>query len=257
MTDNTQPEALREGRWYMVNKDGMATLCADEADAEREAADAQAIWPGMGPHRAVQLVDAGRASLQSSGFAAEDMATASAQGFRDGVAFLSANAGEPTPPVAPPMVGEIALIEKALESVGITSLLNHGAASCVFTEGCCGVSQDHILAYTRKIALHCAVALAAPPTAQAGGWIGVDEAPKNGRTLLLGYFNNAGKWRTTRGQWISQDYIDEYADDPDCMSPGWHETTVEDDDGKCWPIDPTHWMPLPPAPTSADGVEHG
>ena len=62
---------------------------------------------------------------------------------------------------------EIALIEKTLKSVGITSLLNHGAASCVFTEGCCGVSQEHILAYTRKIALHCAVALAAPPTAQA------------------------------------------------------------------------------------------
>ena len=65
---------------------------------------------------------------------------------------------------------EITLIEKTLKSVGITSLLNHGAASCVFTEGCCGVSQEHILAYTRKIALHCAVALAAPPTEQAGGW---------------------------------------------------------------------------------------
>ncbi|MBT9513323.1 MAG: hypothetical protein IV104_13330 [Acidovorax sp.] len=103
-------------------------------------------------------------------FTAANMATAWANGFRDGVASLAANAGEPTPPVAPPMDGEIALIEKALESVGITSLLNHGAASCVFTEGCCGVSQEHILAYTRKIALHCAVALAAPPTAQAEGW---------------------------------------------------------------------------------------
>lgn len=56
---------------------------------------------------------------------------------------------------------EIALIEKTLERVGITSLLNHGAASCVFTEGCCGVSQEHIVAYTREIALHCAVALRA------------------------------------------------------------------------------------------------
>ena len=35
------------------------------------------------------------AQLSSSGFTAADMATASAQGFRDGVAFLSANAGEP------------------------------------------------------------------------------------------------------------------------------------------------------------------
>lgn len=45
-------------RWYMVNKDGMATLCADKADAEKEANDAQEVWPHMGPHRAVQLVEA-------------------------------------------------------------------------------------------------------------------------------------------------------------------------------------------------------
>ena len=45
-------------RWYMVNKMGMATLCASKADAEKEAADAQRFWPHMGPHRAVQLVEA-------------------------------------------------------------------------------------------------------------------------------------------------------------------------------------------------------
>lgn len=65
-TNTAEREAATDGKWYMVNKDGMATLCADEADAEREAADAQAIWPGMGPHRAVQLVEAGRASLAAS-----------------------------------------------------------------------------------------------------------------------------------------------------------------------------------------------
>jgi len=101
MTDNTQPAALAAdhpeqpldmvGRWYMVNKDGMATLCADREDAEKEAADAQSVWPHMGPHRAVQLVEA-----STAGFTAADMATASAQGFRDGVASLSANAGEPS-----------------------------------------------------------------------------------------------------------------------------------------------------------------
>lgn len=59
--------------WYMVNKGGMATLCTDKEDAEREAADAQRVWPHMGPHRAVQLVEAGEA------FAPADMATAAAQ----------------------------------------------------------------------------------------------------------------------------------------------------------------------------------
>ena len=81
-------QGLREGRWYMVNKDSMATLCADQADAEQSAKDAQALWPHMGPHRAVQLVEASEA-----GFTAADMATASAQGFRDGA--VSAMAGEP------------------------------------------------------------------------------------------------------------------------------------------------------------------
>ena len=27
------------GQWYMVNRDGMATLCADREDAEKEAKD--------------------------------------------------------------------------------------------------------------------------------------------------------------------------------------------------------------------------
>ena len=66
--------------WYMVNKDGMATLCADHADAEQEAKNAQEVWPHMGPHRAVRLVEASQA------FTAADMATAAAQGFREGQA---------------------------------------------------------------------------------------------------------------------------------------------------------------------------
>ena len=66
------------GRWYMVNKMGMATLCVEKEDAENEAADAQRFWPHMGPHRAVRLVEAS--------FTAADMATAAADGFRDGSA---------------------------------------------------------------------------------------------------------------------------------------------------------------------------
>lgn len=74
-----QPDETKY-RWYMVNKDGIVTLCADQADAEREAKDSQEIWPHMGPYRAVQLVEASQA------FTAADMATAAAQGFRDGQA---------------------------------------------------------------------------------------------------------------------------------------------------------------------------
>ena len=46
------------GRWYMVTRDGMATLCVDHEDAEAEARKADREWPRNGPHRAVQLVEA-------------------------------------------------------------------------------------------------------------------------------------------------------------------------------------------------------
>ena len=52
--------AAENGNWYMVNRDGMATLCADREDAEKEAADANLYWPKrLGPHRAVRLAPAG------------------------------------------------------------------------------------------------------------------------------------------------------------------------------------------------------
>lgn len=74
------------GRWYMLNKMGMATLCTDKEGAEQEAADAQRFWPHMGPHRAVQLVEAS--------FEAADMATAAADGFRDGAAEVAKLKGQ-------------------------------------------------------------------------------------------------------------------------------------------------------------------
>lgn len=46
-----------ELRWYCVSKDGAATLCANQADANQNAKLADEMWPRLGPHRAVQLVD--------------------------------------------------------------------------------------------------------------------------------------------------------------------------------------------------------
>ena len=45
-------------RWYCVNNMGMATLCADQADAEDVARTCDMEWPRQGPHRAAQLVEA-------------------------------------------------------------------------------------------------------------------------------------------------------------------------------------------------------
>lgn len=45
-------------RWYCVDNMGIATLCADRADAEKVASDCDTEWPRQAPHRAVQLVEA-------------------------------------------------------------------------------------------------------------------------------------------------------------------------------------------------------
>ena len=134
-------QALREGRWYMVTHDGVAALCEDRRDAEKEAKDADMAWPHSGPHRAVQLVEA-----STAGFTAADMATASAQGFRDGVASLSANAGEP----------------RALtEDQWIDLAQRHANAD--WNSG----RPDGFLNAVKALCLD----YAAPPTAQAEGWM--------------------------------------------------------------------------------------
>ena len=169
------------------------------------------------------------------------------------VASLAASAGsEPVAPAAPPMDGEIALIEKALERVGITSLLNHGAASCVFTEGCCGVSQEHILAYTREIALHCAVALGSPPEGMAG-WISVDERlPESGTPVLL----DIGKKYPIRAMWApaktleasnDSDAVGDYdeATDTYYCPEGWYEWNQHEETHWSVTETPRAWMPLP------------
>lgn len=80
-------------------------------------------------------------------------------------------------------------------------------------------------------------------------WQPIETAPKDGRTILLGTYNSHGNWRTMRGQWMSLDYIAEYFEEPDDVEEGWFETCVEaDEPPNCWPVAPTHWMPLPAAP---------
>ncbi len=83
-------------------------------------------------------------------------------------------------------------------------------------------------------------------------WQPIETAPQTGRTLLLGYWNSHGNWRTVRGQWMSAGYIAEFWEEPDDVEEGWFETSAEADEAtNCWPITPSHWMPLPAAP----GVE--
>ncbi len=80
-------------------------------------------------------------------------------------------------------------------------------------------------------------------------WKPIESAPQTGRTLLLGYWNSRGNWRTVRGQWMSAAYIAEFWEEPDDVEEGWFETSAESDDlPNCWPVTPSHWQPLPAAP---------
>ena len=98
----------------------------------------------------------------------------------------------------------------------------------------------------------------APQPAHASAWRPIETAPKDGRALLLGYANSHGRWRTLRGQWMSQEFIDENWEYPETGEPGWFETSVENDDvPNCWHTRPTHWMPLPAAPGTSIQAPEG
>ena len=59
MTEELKPEDSQALplRWYVVNRDGLATLCADEADARKVADECDLMFPRVAPHRAVLLGD--------------------------------------------------------------------------------------------------------------------------------------------------------------------------------------------------------
>ena len=145
---------------------------------------------------------------------------------------LAASAGsEPVAPAAPPMDGEIALIEKAVKRVGIKSLLNHGAGSLVYSEGVEGVTQDDLLAYTREIALHCVVALGSPPEGMAG-WKPIETAPKDAYVLLWADVA-IGPPLIVQGCWFKVSRSEK----------GWVDANGDI-------VMATHWMPLPAPPAS-------
>ena len=52
---HAQPAPVRHPRWYCIDKNGAAILCADEDDARQNAKLAEQDWPRNAPYRAVQL----------------------------------------------------------------------------------------------------------------------------------------------------------------------------------------------------------
>ena len=106
---------------------------------------------------------------------------------------------------------------------------------------------DYGRVHDERLALIQIDAAIAALQAEPQGWRPIETAPKDGRSMLLGYPNRAGKWRTVRGQWFSDAEIAETWEEEG--AEGWYETSVECEDlPNCWSIEPTHWMPLPATP---------
>ncbi len=59
MTSQTTPDGLGPlpARWYVLDRDGLATLCKDQEDAQEVAAGCFVQWPQRGPYRVVMLGD--------------------------------------------------------------------------------------------------------------------------------------------------------------------------------------------------------
>lgn len=200
-------------------------------------------------------------------FTAADMATASAQGFRNGVASLSASAPAPSEHIKEPYTlaevkAKIAsndysaemLLQHAmllLDSASLSAnagepvawrLRNTAFRSEVYeyfkTKYLAECRQKQFNASVDDGGLHDLTPLyAAPPTAQAEGWLPIEGAPKDRSNIVL-LRQPCGS--IANGFWLAEAYAGNGA----WVWPYVHKT-------------PTHWIPLPPPPTSAEGVEHG
>lgn len=82
-------------------------------------------------------------------------------------------------------------------------------------------------------------------SAQAEGWRPIETAPKDGALIVLGARN---------GVWLGK-YVPVYQSGYRPENP-WSSMLLNHDHMAERYTQPTHWMPLPPPPTSAEGVEH-
>ncbi len=81
-------------------------------------------------------------------------------------------------------------------------------------------------------------------------WQPIETAPK-GRLLLVGFFNELGKWRSMHAQYrddLPQHDDADFDDEP--AEAGWYEGSLEAE--VLFPVSPTYWMPLPAPPALTD-----
>ena len=103
--------------------------------------------------------------------------------------------------------------------------------------------------------------IAAPPTAQAGGWISVDERlPEPGTPVLL----DIGKKYPIRALWAAKHTVEAADDDTDWAEydeatetyycpEGWYEWNEHEETHWAVSTTPCAWAPLPPTTSAGSG----
>ena len=243
MTDRTHPDS---GRAIGGIVEALRARIAD-LEAQLEAIGAGGVsGPLIGQPQAMpdlsQLTERGAKAWAGvdaqglrEGFTAADMATASAQGFRDGVASVIAGS-EPVAEIGSAAGDCAAFGERALYPLVDIDRFDYGT-----------------MLYAHP----------SPPDGVAG-WQPIETAPRDGTELLLYapacvYEGAPVEARITYGNWLAPSdtpqikYQDGFA--PDLEWDEFDAHWVSWDGGFTPEHSPTHWMPLPPGP--ADGESNG
>lgn len=196
----------------------------DKTDSKEREALRNLLWAAQERDKGNRIrqfdefVDAARASIAPSGFDAADMATASAQGFRDGVASLAASAGsEP-----------VAWQYRSVRDKGLWFDCTEERAK---QRAAHPETWDVRYLYTHP----------SPPEGMVGGWMPIETAPKDGRFLVRD------------GVWYGEVAAESKLSDVALVQRenGGAFDVSDTDYYSAYIVNPTGWMPLPPT-SSAD-----
>ena len=208
--NTTQPEALRVS--------GLLRVTGHKAVSANMISDAILVIESQ--HARITELE----SQLAQRFDAADVATAAAQGFRDGVASVSAG--------SEPEAWREHVEQRLL--AWRQSFVNRSGDQLALDDFMDEQSLDDLIDFVCD-----EWALNTRPSPQEGmaGWQPIETAPKNG-TEILGYTEEVGALVL---------YWDSMTGERDHWSDGMSFSFWK----------PTHWMPLPAAPGPADGESNG